>query len=201
VITIFAQILEVKTVLDDPQNSGVTPALQSNPQALTKLLLNNGSLNVAVKAQLKDVFDTYQGLIDLCSREPANKDSPKIIRNSAFDPSPQFLEGKKVNHVKTFSPLELLATAILILCHMGSRKQQMLLDDIKNMRYYLREKHQDLRVNNQCWTTAWKFIYQELAAYRIERAIEDAADVIEVSDPECFWPSNGTPASRKRSRR
>jgi hypothetical protein len=201
IVTIFAQILEVKFLMDDPESIGSTPALQSNPQALTKLLLSHGSLNEAVKALLKDVFDTYQRLVDICSQVSVNnKGGYKIIKNSAFDPSPRFLEDKKVDHVKTFSPLELLATAILILYHMSSRTQDMLLDDIKNMRYYLRENHRDLRINNQCWTTAWKFIDQELKVYQSGGTDKEALEVIDDSESEPTLTVNGIPQSRKRPR-
>jgi hypothetical protein len=200
VVTIFAQILEVKCLMDDPESLRSTPALQSNPNALTKLLLSEGSLNEGVKGHLKDVFDTYQRLVDLCTQESSNSKSGfKIIRDSAFDPSPKFLEGEKVDHVKTFSPLELLATAVLILYHMPYRTDETLLNDIRNMRYYLREKHRDLRINNQCWTTAWKFIHQELKVYQ-GKTNKDDPQVISDSEQELISMANGILRSRKRQR-
>jgi hypothetical protein len=186
--------------MDDPESLRFTPALQSNPNALTKLLLSEGSLNEGVKGYLKDVFDTYQRLVDICTQKSFNsKGGFKITRDSAFDPSPKFLEDEKVDHVKTFSPLELLATAILILHHMPYRTDEILLNDIKNMRYYLRERHRDLRINNQCWTTAWKFIDQELKVYK-SKTNKDDPQVISDSEQDAISIANGILKSRKRRR-
>jgi hypothetical protein len=163
-MTIFAQILEVsgnKRINRDGSDSNIT--LQASPQSLNRLLLDEESLTETVKAKFKQVFDKYQELVDLCTKPSATlKLGFKVIPNSAFDPAPDFLVEEKVGHVKTFSPLELVATAILVSVHGRSRKVETLINDIKKMRYYLREAHKDLRLNNQCWATAWQFIDAEL---------------------------------------
>lgn len=45
---------------------------------------------------------------------------------------------------------------------MDSRSDPELIDDVKAMRYYLRIKHKDLRVNAQCWVTVWEFVTDEM---------------------------------------
>jgi hypothetical protein len=44
---------------------------------------------------------------------------------------------------------------------------EQLLEDIKEMRKFLRIEHKDLRVNAQCWTTAWRFITEIIDKRRI----------------------------------
>ena len=82
--------------------------------------------------------------------------------NSVFDPAPDFLRAARIVHVRTFSPLELVVTAILVAVHMDHRTNEQLLEDVKEMRLFLRKKHKDLRVNAQCWNTAWSFITKEM---------------------------------------
>lgn len=163
VVTIFAQILEVMHPSGNKRSNregvGQKPILQASPQVLTKLLFDEPSLTEGVKAKMKDIFDKFQELVDLCTEDSnKNKLGFRVLRNSAFDPAPDFLQERTVGHVKTFSPIELMATAILLLVHKGSRNTKMLLGDIKEMRHFLREQHKDLRLNNGCWLTVWNFI-------------------------------------------
>lgn len=146
---------------------GQNPTLQASPQVLTRLLHDDHSLSEAVKARFKEVFDKFQEIVNLSSqRSPNSRLGYKIISNSAFDPAPDFLRERGVGHVKTFSPLELLATAILLLVHGDERTNGMLVGDIKEMRIYLRRAHKDLRLNPACWATVWKFIDMDLISLR-----------------------------------
>jgi hypothetical protein len=171
VMTIFCQILEVMHPSGNKKTNregvGQTPTLQASPQVLTRLLLDDQSLSEAVKAKFKEVFDKFQELVSLSSRKShTTKFGYKIIPNSAFDPAPDYLRERSVGHVKTFSPLELVATAILLSVHADSRTTGMLVGDIKEMRIYLRRAHKDLRLNPACWATAWQFIEVDLISLR-----------------------------------
>jgi hypothetical protein len=171
VMTIFCQILEVMHPSGNKKTNrdgvGQNPTLQASPQVLTRLLHDDHSLSEAVKAKFKEVFDKFQDIVNLSSqRSPNSRLGYKIIANSAFDPAPDFLRERGVGHVKTFSPLELLATAILLLVHGDERTHGMLTGDIKEMRMYLRRAHKDLRLNPACWATAWKFIDVDLISLR-----------------------------------
>jgi hypothetical protein len=149
------------------EGTGQTPTLQASPQVLTGLLSDEKPPSEAMKAKFKEVFDTFQKLVDLSSQTShTSKSGYKITPNSAFDPAPDYLREPGVGHVKTFSPLELLATAILILVHSDSRSTGMLIGDIKEMRLYLRRAHKDLRLNPACWATVWKFIEVDLESLR-----------------------------------
>jgi hypothetical protein len=139
------------------------PKLQSSVQSNFRLLQDNQSLNEGIKATCKEVFNRFQKVVDHCMRKSRNaRMGVKIIPNSAFDPAPDFLVEKGVGHVKSFSPLELLATAILILVHSNTRSDRELIDDIKELRVYLRKEYKDLRLNGQCWGTAWQYIDSEM---------------------------------------
>jgi hypothetical protein len=106
---------------------------------------------------MKAIFDRYEGLVKLCS-VPVTATKFKVKINTVFDPAPKFLRDAGVNHVRTFSPLELVVTAVLVACQMDYRTDEQLLDDVKAMRTYLRVEHKDLRVNAQCWSTSWYYI-------------------------------------------
>ncbi len=171
VVTIFSQICEVMNPSGNRrtnrEGTGQTPTLQASPQVLTGLLSDEKPPSEAMKAKFKEVFDTFQKLVDLSSQTShTSKSGYKITPNSAFDPAPDYLREPGVGHVKTFSPLELLATAILILVHSDSRSTGMLIGDIKEMRLYLRRAHKDLRLNPACWATVWKFIEVDLESLR-----------------------------------
>jgi len=170
-VTIFSQICEVESPSGSKRTNkegvGQSPTLQASPQVLTTLLLDEKPPSEAVKAKFREVFNKFQELVDHSSKKSHNaKFGYKISPNSAFDPAPDYLRERGVSHVKTFSPLELLATAILILCHGKSRTSGMLLGDIKEMRTYLRRAHKDLRLNPACWATVWKFIEVDLISLR-----------------------------------
>jgi hypothetical protein len=139
------------------RNARDAPTLQASPQALLRVLDDQGDISPALKLKMKAIFDRYEGLVKLCSVQyTATKFKVKL--NTVFHPAPKFLTDAGVNHVRTFSPLELVVTAILIAVHMDYRSDTQLLDDIKAMRQYLRIEHKDLRVNAQCWGTSWFYI-------------------------------------------
>lgn len=160
------------------------PTLQTGANTLTRLVAKqDASLNEAAKAHFKKVFDKFQDLIDMDTTElPGKVPDYKINPDSAFARAPNFLREQPVGHVKTFSPLELLATAVLISVHGRDRSNAMLLGDIKEMRHYLREHHKDLRLNNSCWTTAWKFIDDELVRRRGGKGTRPVAGAALVPD-------------------
>ena len=133
------------------------PTLQASPQALSRLLDDKSPITPLVKLKFKEIFDKFEVLVKMSSTRVTTT-RYRIKKNSVFDPAPNFLRGEDVEHVRTFSPLELIATAILVSYHMDTRSDAELLEDVKEMRQQLRIKHKDLRVNAQCWITAWEYI-------------------------------------------
>lgn len=131
-------------------------------------------INLALKENLKVIFDRYESLVKLSSTRITTT-RYRVNANSAFDPAPNFLRGDGFDHVRTFSPLELITSALLVCYHMAVRTDAQLLDDVKEMRRHLRLKHKDLRVNAQCWTTAWEFIVRIKTSHGASR--EDGAGV------------------------
>lgn len=171
IMTIFCQIMEVMSPSADKKKSkegtGWKPNYQATPSNLTKLLMDAPSLNESVKRKFKKVFDKYTELIESCSKP--DKDSPTgfaIKADSCFAPAPAALRNRGVTHVKTFSPLEVVVTAILLLQHMDDRTNKMLEGDIMEMRVYLRQKNKDLRLNNTCWADAYQYIDVDLIQLR-----------------------------------
>jgi hypothetical protein len=134
------------------------PVLQSSVAASFRFLHDIGSFTTEAKATVQKVFDRYLKLVDKCTvRSKTTKLGFRTKEDTAFDPAPQYLVDKGLNHVRTFSPLELVSTAVLILLH-GNQSDKALLDHIKGLRAYLREKHQDLRMNAACWKNAWEYM-------------------------------------------
>ncbi len=158
-------------------NGGVstTPTLQASPPALQRVLEDKMPISPALKLRLKSIFDKYETLVKLSSTEISGT-VWRVKVNSVFDPAPEYLREVGVNHVRTFSPLELVVTAILVAVRMEERTDEELLDDVGEMRKYLRGKHRDLRVNAQCWSTAWEFITEVM-----ERRIGELA-LVEVDE-------------------
>lgn len=157
------------------QRRSSAPTLQANPTALLRVLEDEKPISNALKDRFKLVFDKYEYLVKLCS-EQITATRFKVKENSAFDPSADFLRKPETDHVRTFSPLELVATGILVSCHMKNRTDEELIEDVKALRIYLRIKHQDLRLNAHCWATVWRFIYVEMRRRRGLPDEEQSAD-------------------------
>lgn len=157
------------------RRGGSIPTLQASPQALTRMLEEKEPINPALKENLKAIFDRYENLVKLSSTRITTT-RYRVNANSAFDPAPNFLRGDGFDHVRTFSPLELISSALLVCYHMAVRTDAQLLDDVKEMRRHLRLKHKDLRVNAQCWTTAWEFIVRIKTSHDASREEGAAVD-------------------------
>lgn len=189
----FCQILEVASPSGgkriNREGNSSRPVLQSSPHVLTKLLFDDKSLDEDVKFRFKQIFDRYQKLVESTTiRSPTGRLGFKIVPNSAFDPAPEYLREHGVGHVKTFSPIEQLATAVLLSVHMEERTDDELLGDIMEMRRYLREKHTDLRINQMCWSSAWDFIDSVMTHRRSEgtahKGSQDTDSRIWIQDDE-----------------
>ncbi|TVY21897.1 hypothetical protein LARI1_G000276 [Lachnellula arida] len=163
VLTVFTMIQEV---MSGKRKRSSAPTLQASPQALLKMLDDKAPIEDVLKLKFKAIFDRYENLVKLSSTQ-ITATRFKINSNSVFDPAPDFLRAPGVEHVRTFSPLELIGTAILVSYHMDNRTDQELLEDVKAMRIYLRLNHKDLRVNAQCWLTVWEFVTEEMSRRQV----------------------------------
>lgn len=158
IVSIFAAIMEV----DSPSGNGVIPGFAITPAKLTKLIKHDELLTEKLKRVFKKVFDRFQQLLDSSVVRDGSQSGRQINDNSCFGRSPETLREQGQHHVKTFSPLETLSTAILLHVHGDMRNDTMLKGDIMDMRLVFRERHKDLRLNTQCWATAWDYINNEL---------------------------------------
>ncbi|KAH6710658.1 hypothetical protein BKA61DRAFT_523093 [Leptodontidium sp. MPI-SDFR-AT-0119] len=163
ILTIFTMIQEIHSSSRRKKYiaTNSTPTLQASPQALLRILDDKKDITPRLKIKFKAVFDRYEALVKLSSTQ-VTATRFKVNHNSVFDPAPDYLRQAQISHVRTFSPLELVVTAILVAVHMDYRTDEQLLEDVKEMRMFLRKKHKDLRVNAQCWTTAWTFITKHM---------------------------------------
>ncbi|KAJ8067399.1 hypothetical protein OCU04_004750 [Sclerotinia nivalis] len=161
ILTIFTMIQEVLSGRTNGRREKAVPSLQASPQALMRVLEDPEPISMGLKLAFKDVFDRFESLIKKSSTKLGDG-RYKLLKDSVFDPAPDYLKESDVNHVRTFSPLELVASGILISYHKDKRSDDALLEDIKAMRRFLRLKHKDLRVNAQCWATAWEFISERV---------------------------------------
>ncbi|PBP28406.1 hypothetical protein BUE80_DR000793 [Diplocarpon rosae] len=165
ILTVFSMIQEILARQKQRKRLSATPPLQASPQALLRILDSKAPIPTPLKVRLKAVFDRYEHLIKLSSTQ-ITATRFQVNRNSVFDPAPKYLRAAQTNHVRTFSPLELVVTAILVATHMDHRSDEQLLEDVKELRTWLRRKHKDLRVNAPCWATAWGFITSEMDVRR-----------------------------------
>ncbi|KAL2069350.1 hypothetical protein VTL71DRAFT_15688 [Oculimacula yallundae] len=167
ILTIFTMIQEIHSSARRQKyiDSNTAPPLQASPQALLRILDDKKDISPRMKIKFKSVFDRYEKLVKLSSTQ-ITATRFKVNHNSVFDPSPDYIRRAAITHVRTFSPLELVVTAILVAVHMDSRTDEQLLEDVREMRLWLRKKHKDLRVNTQCWTTAWMFITKQMDVRR-----------------------------------
>ncbi|CZT50880.1 uncharacterized protein RSE6_11948 [Rhynchosporium secalis] len=166
----FRLILTIFTMIQDTHSpsrrqkyidNNTAPPLTASPQALLRILDSKTVISSSMKSKFRDVFTRYEKLIKLSSTQITTT-RWKINSNSVFDPSPEFLKRQGgVGNVRTFSPVELVVTAILVAVHLD-RTDEELLEDVKAMRIFLRRKHKDLRVNSLCWGTGWGFITREM---------------------------------------
>jgi len=179
----------VQEVMSQRKTRNSAPTLQASPQALNRLLEDKKPLSPALKLKFKAIFDRIEAVVKLSSTQITST-KYVIDENSTFDPAPDFLRGDDVAHVRTFSPLELVGTAILVAYHMESRTNEQMLMDVKEMRRHLRLNHKDLRVNAQCWSTVWEYI-RDLGRERSSSLSEPPSD----SDESASMTDNGAQSS------
>ena len=158
IISIFASIMEV----DNPSDNAVSPTFAITPAKLTHLIKHPELLTEKQKRVFKKVFDRFQQLLDACTIPDGSKVVRQVDNNSCFGKNPEYVREQGQTHVKTFSPLELLSTALLIHLHGDKRNDAMLKGDILDMRVFLREKHMDLRLNTQCWASMWDYVNNQI---------------------------------------
>ena len=139
ILTCFVQIYECK----HPTASNGVPKLKGSMPALDKFCQSDKTLTTKTQSDLRAVFMLFDRLI---------KKSPETFTGEGF------------TRVKTFAPLELVAVCVL-LSQKGDRPEGMLVGDIRALREELRHKHVDLRLNEDCWKSAWEYI-DNLEAYR-----------------------------------
>jgi hypothetical protein len=150
-------------------NAHSKPTLQASQLVLTRILEDKAPIDEELKRLFRAIFDKFAELVEMSSTELSNS-RRKINRDSAFDPTPLWLRDKEVDHGKSFSPIELIATAVLITIHMEKQTNKELLEDIIWMRHYLRTRANDLRVNIPCWRIVWEFVSTEINNRRNNKA-------------------------------
>ncbi|KAF2116519.1 hypothetical protein BDV96DRAFT_572295 [Lophiotrema nucula] len=138
-LSCFSQILEVQ----HPSNANGIPILKTNFAALPKLLANKDAVDDETKSHLASVFRTFHDLIE----------------------EDQTVFTEVDQGVQTFSPLELVAVAVLISMYSETRNNELLLGDIRLLRTELRDNYRDIRLNTTLWSFTWKFL-ENLEGYR-----------------------------------
>ncbi|MCJ1297701.1 hypothetical protein MMC08_000489 [Hypocenomyce scalaris] len=139
ILICFSQIYECH----DPTAADGVPRLQHTIPSLEKFSKNQGSLSTKTKSHLREVFTLFNELVE----EDATT-----------------FGDRGYTRVKTFAPIELVAVAVM-LSQYKKRPKGMLRGDIATLRAHLRSKHEDLRMNGNCWASAWEYI-DHLERYR-----------------------------------
>lgn len=141
VLTAFSQVLEVR----NPSNANGTIQTKIQMPSVISMVNKRQELCSATnKAHLEEVFTKFSGLVTM-NQKTFENNNYKVARN--------------------FSPIELVAVAVLISIYMDTRNDTMLLGDIETMRETIREHLPDLRMDNVTWKTIWQFI-EELESFR-----------------------------------
>ncbi|KAI9813538.1 MAG: hypothetical protein M1832_006269 [Thelocarpon impressellum] len=130
ILTCFSQILEV-----DSRTSDV-PKLKSSPAAISKVLSAPHLLTVRTKNQLRQVFTTFEKLLD--------------ERRSTFG-------NNGYTNVKTFAPVEMVSVAVLLYLF-PERPRSTLHGDILYFRKEMRRAFTDLKLNAAVWKGAWNLL-------------------------------------------
>lgn len=180
----FSQIVEVQ----HPTASDGIPILKTGASALQRLLPNKIAVNDKLKAHLASVWNTFKDLID---------QDPDTFTN----------ENKYLRGVQTFAPIEMVAVTVLISIYGDSRKNKLLLGDIKQMRETIREHFADIRMNPPVWKLIWEYI-NDLEAVRgavdgstVDRRVPQPAQptnntAVGLRSPEGPTPKAGTKRGR-----
>lgn len=134
-LSCFSQILEVQ----HPTPSDGIPMHKASYNHLTKLVEKVNFLDDDLKSHLASVWTTLNDLIEL---------DPDTFTNA----------NKRLKGVQTFAPVEMIAVTVLISVHIETRKNMLLLEDIRSLRDNLRENFSDLRINGYVWKAVWSFI-------------------------------------------
>jgi hypothetical protein len=119
----------VQEIMSNRRKSTSVPTLQASPQALARMLEEREPINPGLKLRMKEVFDRYESLIkDSSTRITTTR--YRVNADSAFDTAPSFLRGDGFDHVRTFSPIELISAGLLVCYHMDKRTNAQLLNDV-----------------------------------------------------------------------
>ncbi|KAF2810377.1 uncharacterized protein BDZ99DRAFT_570957 [Mytilinidion resinicola] len=173
----FAQILEVQ----HPTSANGIPTLKTSVTAIDKLIKNPKALDDSMKSHLATVFTTFTELVN--EREAVFKDNG-------------------YERVKTFSPLEVVAVAVLISKYGDKRNHEMLLGDISMMRIIFRQKHLDLKLNGDCWRMVWEFVdtlEQFRGATDGETAQKKSSSAVAIQPPELTPQASASAKPAKES--
>ena len=139
ILICFSQIYECH----DPTQIDGVPRIQHTIPSLERFSRNQDSLNTKTKSHLREVFTLFNELVE---------EDPTTFGDRGY------------TRVKTFAPIELVAVAVLLSQH-KKRPKGMLRGDIATLRDHLRSRHEDLRMNGNCWASAWEYI-DNLERYR-----------------------------------
>lgn len=147
------RVLAMITHHNDDPTTARTPLLH-----LDKFLKEKVDVENTHRTNLIAVLDQF--LVLVRTDPERNAATEKRSTQSVFSSKASFFNAT-VHKVLSFSPIEFLATATLIYRH-ANRSNDMLREDIKAMRKFIRQSHRDLRTNPSVFATAWYFIVTEM---------------------------------------
>ncbi|OMP84775.1 hypothetical protein BK809_0001878 [Diplodia seriata] len=143
ILTSFGQIIEVQRGLGD----GHTPSFSTQTATIKALLKNLEEYNAGTKEKIRQTYMKFNELIEV--------DLATFMDN-------------QYSHARLFSPLEFMATTVLISLHLNNEGNLFLLESIRVMRLYLRQCLKDLRMNKSSWDCVWPFIESLLPQHEHE---------------------------------
>ncbi|KAL0260324.1 hypothetical protein SLS55_004010 [Diplodia seriata] len=114
ILTSFGQIIEVQRGLGD----GHTPSFSTQTATIKALLKNLEEYNAGTKEKIRQTYMKFNELIEV--------DLATFMDN-------------QYSHARLFSPLEFMATTVLISLHLNNEGNLFLLESIRVMRLYLRQ--------------------------------------------------------------
>ena len=123
-----------------------------------------------------------------CSEKPLTPDAQAEVSfvfrtfNKLLTKSPFIFREHDYDKVKSFSPIEMVAVCTLIAKHGPKQTLHQLKEDILGLRERLRSNHNDLRIQEACWKTAWDYI-DDLHFYEEDNEEEGVASTLLQTEP------------------
>lgn len=149
-------LLAIVSAYDDPE-SDERPSLRTGA-SLESFLKGEEPVGHDLMERMDSISDKLSKLLDA---DPEIDAAGNIGPKSVFSSKTSYFKAT-TNNVPSFAPVDFISSAMLVYKN-PDRPNALLLQDIKALRKFVRQKHKDLRMNQVVFKTAWEFIVDEMS--------------------------------------